>query len=148
MRSPAARLLMVMLAMCVGIQSTASAMGMRCTKAGMSLHAMPAGMHHGGQAPHVMELGDAGMPPSGMAPYGHHGDLKTSKGAKGTLGGLVCSCGAACAMAGCIGPGPAFASSSVIGVYPTTRAEFAIQEHVSALRAAHGLDLIRPPSRS
>lgn len=143
MRSPAARLLMVMLAMCVGIQSTASAMGMRCTKAGMSLHAMPAGMHHGGQAPHVMGLGDAGT-----APYGHHDDAKTSKGAKGTLGGLVCPCGAACAMAGCIGTGPAFGSSSVIGVYPTTRAEFAIQEHVSAPRAAHGLDLIRPPSRS
>ncbi len=141
MRLPAVQFLILVVAMCVGLQSTAVAMGMSCAQPGSSSQAMPADLHHGDHAAAMHEQG-MDMSDAGMTHHGHHGAEQTA------LDDLVCQCGDACVMASCIGGAPGIASSGITVINATTLIARAIPEPVTAPRSAHGLDLIRPPSRS
>lgn len=147
MRLSAFRLFVLLIAWCVGFQSTAIAMGMRCAhgKSAMSEMgaAMPAGMHHSGM---VMPMDQA----SPSAHQHHHmgADAKASTDAKTSTAKVGCQCGCNCTTVGCVGGGPGIASLSSSRFFAAVPTAFPLQEALSGLRSAHGLDLIRPPSKS
>lgn len=147
MRAPAFRLFILLIAWCVGFQSTASAMGMRCAHGRAatmeSSSAMPAGMHHAGMA----------MPMSAAASSAHEhhhmgGHSKPWPEAKAESGKVGCYCGCNCATVGCVGSGAGIASLTSSHIFAAPPPAFRLHEASPGLRAAHGLDLIRPPSKS
>jgi hypothetical protein len=147
MRLYAFRLFVLLIAWCVGFQSTATAMGTRCAhgKAAMAEMdaAMPAGMHHAGMA----------MPMDQASPsdHRHHhmgADAKTATDAKTSATKVGCQCGCNCTTVGCVSGGPGIASLSSTHFFAAALAAFPLHEAPSSLRSAHGLDLIRPPSKS
>ena len=144
MRLSAFRLFVLLIAWCVGFQSTATAMGMRCAhgKTAMSEMdaAMPAGMHHGGM---VMPMDQA--TPSAHQHHHMGVDAQTSTDAKTSTAKVGCQCGCNCTTVGCVGGGPGIASLSSSHFFAAAPAVFPLQEALSDLRSAHGLDLIRPP---
>lgn len=147
MRLSAFRLFVLLLAWCVGFQSTALATGMRCAHAQAakveSGQAMPASMHHAGMA---MPMDD-----SHRSAHQHHhmgGDAPNSPDHPAKAAKVGCECGCNCATVGCVGGGPGIAAMTSGGVFLAAPAAFLLQEAPSSLRAAHGLDLIRPPSKS
>ncbi len=154
MRSSAVHFLILLIALCVGLQSTASATGMACAKLGSIEPATSAEMRHGDHSaamhkhdmhmPMNMDMG-MGMGDDGMTHHGHHGAVPNVTVA---IDDLVCHCGAACAMASCTGSAPGMTSSGIAVVHSAALIALAIPEPVTAPRSAHGLDLIRPPSRS
>lgn len=147
MHLSAFRLFVLLIAWCVGFQSTATAMGMRCAhgKTAMSESgaAMPAGMHHAGMA---MPMGEA----SPVAHPHHHmgSDTQLAPDAKASTAKIGCQCGCNCATVGCVGGGPGIVNLSSTRIDAAAPAAFSLQEAPSSLRSAHGLDLIRPPSMS
>jgi len=147
MRPSAFRLFVLLLAWCVGFQSTAVATGMRCAHGQAAMTesgaAMPAGMHHAGM---VMPMDDAD--PSAHEHHHMGGDSKASPDAPAKVTKIGCECGCNCATVGCVGGGPGIAGLTSSGVFTAAPAAFVLQEAPSSLRAAHGLDLIRPPSKS
>lgn len=145
MRRPFFQLLILLLGLCVGVQSTASAMGMRCAQAMGSDEAMPAGMHHGGH--HAAKMMDT----AGTSQHAHHGAGMKSKSPLDTktgIGSLGCKCGCNCVSAGCTSSGAGIAGMPAAGFFEAAPAAFFVHEHFTGLRSAHGLDLIRPPSKS
>lgn len=145
MHLSAFRLFVLLIAWCVGFQSTAAAMGTRCAhgQAAMSEMGatMPAGMHHSGSA----------MDQISPSAHQHHhmgADAKPSTDAKTSTSKVGCQCGCICATVACGGGGPGIASFSSSGFFAAAPAAFPLQEALSGLRSAHGLDLIRPPSKS
>ena len=147
MHLSAFRLFVLLIAWCVGFQSTATAVGMRCTHGGTATTepnaAMPAGMHHAGMA----------MPMHHASQSEHHAhhtgtDAKASPDAKASVAKLGCQCGCYCATVGCVSGGPGIASLTSSSFFAAAPTAFPLQEAHSGLRSAHGLDLIRPPSRS
>ncbi len=147
MRLSAFRLFVLLIAWCVGFQSTALASGMRCAhgQAAMtpSNAAMPAGMHHAGMQ---MPMDDAH--PSAHQHHHMGGDTRPSPDDPAKVTKVGCECGCNCATVGCVGGGPGIAAMMSSGVFLAAPAAFLLQEAPSSLRAAHGLDLIRPPSKS
>lgn len=141
------RLFVLLIAWCVGFQSTATAAGMHCAHGPMAMTesnaAMPAGMHHAGMA---MSMDDA----LATKHHRHHSgvDAKASSDAQSVAAKVGCPCGCICASAGCVGGGPGIASVTSSSSFAAAPAAFPLQEAHSGLRAAHGLDLIRPPSKS
>lgn len=144
MRLSAFRLFVLLISWCVGFQSTATAMGMPCAHGQMAMSesgaSMPAGMHHAGMA---MPMHDA------------HQDHDMGGGTKSLLPAdkanvakVGCQCGCNCVTVGCVGGGPGIVSLMSSSFFAAAPAAFPLQEAHSGLRAAHGLDLIRPPSKS
>lgn len=147
MHLSAFRLFVLLLAWCVGFQSTATAMGMRCAHGRAAMTepnaAMPAGTHHAGVA--------MPMDHADPAVHQHHHmgvDAKASPDAKTNVAKVGCQCGCLCTTVGCVGSGPGIASLTSSSFFAAASAAFPLQEAHSGLRAAHGLDLIRPPSKS
>ena len=145
MHQSAFRLFVLLIAWCVGFQSTATAMGMRCAHGQTAMTepnaAMPAGLHHAGMA----------MPMDDHSAHQHHdmgADTKASPDAKAGVAKVGCQCGCNCMTVGCVGGGPGIASLTSSSFFAAAPAAFPLQEAHSGLRAAHGLDLIRPPSKS
>lgn len=147
MRPSAFRLFVLLIAWCVGFQSTATAMGMRCAHGKMAVSessaAMPAGMHHGGMA----------MPMDQASPAAHqHHHMGSGTGpaadAKVSTSKIGCQCGCNCMTVGCAGGGPGIVSLSATRFFVAAPVAFPLHEAPSRLRSAHGLDLIRPPSMS
>lgn len=145
MRPPLVRLLIVLLAWCVGFQSTAAAAGMRCSHEADSTTvagAMPAGMHHG-----------AGMKMDQAAadPHAHHragAQAKAPGEVKTGIATLGCECGCNCASVGCVVSGLGIVGVNLDSFFDVMPARFVVQHAQNGLRMAHGLDLIRPPSKS
>lgn len=147
MRPSAFRLFVLLIAWCVGFQSTATATGMRCAhgKAAMSESGspMPAGMHHGGMA--------MPMDKASPAAHQHHhmgSDTTLAPDVKISTAKIGCERGCNCMTVGCVGSGPGIASLSSTRFFAAAPAAFPLQEAPSSLCSAHGLDLIRPPSKS
>lgn len=147
MRLSAFRLFALLIAWCVGFQSTATAMGMPCAHGRMTMTepnaAMPAGMHHAGMT--------MPMDHTDPAVHQHHhmgADAKTTTDAKVSAAKVGCQCGCSCATIGCVSGGPGIASLTSSSFFAAAPAAFPLQEAHSGLRSAHGLDLIRPPSKS
>lgn len=140
MRRPFSLLLLALLAWCIGLQPVALAMGARCAHASGTeqVGATPSDAHamhqmhdmsgHEGHAQHAASDGVV----SDSADAGAHG----------------CQCGCNCAMPGCMGSAPALGPVNSSALVSNLTAIHAASESLSRLRAAHGLDLIRPPSKS
>lgn len=142
MRRHTFHVMLLLLAWSVGFQPVAEAMGGRCAQsgaAGMSMQdaapSNPHAMHsmsdvsgHEGHTRHVS---------SGEAPVD---DMK--------MGGHGCQCGCSCAMPGCLGAAPGIAAVSSVRTFGDPDSKVVTLEVAAELRAAHGLDLIRPPSKS
>jgi len=142
MRLSPFHLFVVLIAWCVGFQSTAAAMGMRCAHGKMemseSLVAMPAGIHHAGMAMNHAE--PAADQHHHMGPDAKSADTNTGAAKIG------CQCGCACTTIGCVGGGPGMVSLGANSFILAAPAVFTLQKARSGLRSAHRLDLLRPPS--
>lgn len=146
MRRHVIQILILLLSLCVGIQSTASATGMRCASPMGSDSAMPTEMHHGGHDAGAMVMDDASA-----SHHEHHGSgmqSKSSDDAKTGIASLGCQCGCNCISAGCTSSGSGIAGLCTASFFETAPATFPLHEFPASLRSAHGLDLIRPPSKS
>lgn len=143
MRSPVTRLLMLLVAMLVGLQSMASAMGMRCTMGDAASNSTTEDAHRGHSmgGHHAM----TGMDHGSVAAHAHHDGGQGSSNAEGSP---FCECGPACVMASCLGSGPGLVSVLTAQLATAPMPAFQGQQPVSAPHAAHGLDLFRPPSKS
>ena len=140
MRRPLSYLLLVLLSGCLGFQPVALALGARCAHGSwtemrdavpnnvQSMHEMHDMSGHKGHGQHVRGAGDASDSPQA----GLHG----------------CECGCDCAMPGCLGNAPALAQMNSSPLISASAAVDVYPESLSRLRPAHGLDLIRPPSKS
>jgi hypothetical protein len=147
MHRSAFRLFVLLLAWCVGFQSTAVAIEMPCAQGQAAMMesdaAMPASTHDGGMS---MSMDHAHPSAQQHHPMGDDSQTSPDDPAKVTKAG--CGCGCNCLAVGCVGGGPGIADLTSNGVFPAAPAAFVLQEALSSLRAAHVLDLIRPPSRS
>lgn len=143
---PFFRLLIGLLVWCVGFQSVAAVAGVRCSHAAgpaAMAHDMPAGMHHSAG----MQMDHA----AADAHAHHHADAQAATSpddAKTGLAMLGCECGCNCASMGCVVNGLGIAGFSAGSAFDVPPARFSGQQPQAGLRAAHGLDLIRPPSKS
>ena len=146
MQLPLFRLLIALLAWCVGFQSVAAVTSARCSHAAdaaaMALD-MPASMDHGAGMQMDHAVADAHAH--------HHAGAQTAKppgDVKTGLATLGCECGGNCASMGCVVNGLGIAGFSTGSALVVPLASFSGQQPLVGLRPAHGLDLIRPPSRS
>ncbi len=140
MHRPSSYLLLTLLAMCIGFQPVALGLEARCAHAAATqqvvatsddahaLHQMQGMSGHEGHAQHATNDGNA----------------EDSR----KVGTQACDCGCNCAMPGCLGSAPALGPMNSSSLVSDSTAIYAAPESLSRLRAAHGLDLIRPPSRS
>ena len=144
MRRPLSTLVSLLLAWCIGFQPVAQAMGVRCLHGSgspsavvaeaddaHSMHVTHAVQDMVGHEGHALHMADAMS--SDEAPD------RDSKG---------CDCGCTCAMPGCLGSVPAVCPTSTHPLVSVSTAVHPSAEFLSRPRAAHGLDLIRPPSKS
>lgn len=104
------------------------------------------GMSHAGMshAHHATK----GMQTPVSADHDHSGMQHHASGMDGPFGDLVCKCGPGCTMASCVGTGPGLAGAPLHHVVHAALSAYESAAPASAPRAAHGLDLIRPPSKS
>lgn len=141
MRRPFSCLTLILLAWCIGFQPIALAMGVRCTH-GDGSPAPVAAMADDAHAMHAMG-GHEGH-------SGHAQDVVGTQDASGAskAGAPACDCGCDCALPGCLGSAPAMGPTSSGPLVSASGTIRPAPESRSRLRAAHGLDLIRPPSKS
>lgn len=141
MRRPFPVFLLALLAWCIGFQSVA--LGARCADGSRTgqLGAAPDGAHAAHAALQAQDMSDhdgcvqhlaSDMDPSGSAADETHG----------------CECGSYCAMPGCMGSASASGPVNPGALVCASTAIDAASESPARLHAAHGLDLIRPPSKS
>lgn len=140
MRRHSFHAVLLLLAWCIGFQPVAQAMGARCAHSSATAKAALAVGSPDEHAMHRMH-----------AVSGHEGHTQmaaqmSEKGEK-TAGGR-CQCGCNCAMPGCVGSAPGIATLTSMRSFGDSSGHFRSHEMASHLRAAHGLDLIRPPSTS
>ena len=136
MRNRTFHVLILLLAWCVGFQSTVSAMGVPCPHAGERGEAH----HHHGH--------DAGASDEVSAQASHHEHSGHGSQASPSAATGISSLGCHCSGVGCVSSGPGIASLFTTPYFETAPAFFDLQEDLAGLRVAHGLDLIRPPSKS
>lgn len=141
MRRARSCLLPVLLAWCIGFQPIAQAMGARCLHDGGSSAPVVA-MADDAHAMHAL-AGDAGH-----EAHARHDASAEDAGGTAKAGASACECGCDCAMPGCLGSAPVMGPTSPDPPLAASRAIPPAGESRSRLRAAHGLDLIRPPSTS
>ncbi len=124
----------LLLVFCIGFQPFAQAMGGRCMAGGDPMVSAVQGMDHDAHAGHQMQ---------GMSEHQEHQTTAVADSAADR-----CHCGSSCVMPGCIGVAAVIATT----VFPQWFAQFpdtySSRQEAPQPRAAHGLDLIRPPSRS
>jgi hypothetical protein len=143
MRRPYSHVLLALLAWCIGFQPVALALGTRCMHGSETeqVAAMPGDAH----AMHAMhQMHDI----SGHEGHGQHASGDSDATGDPKAGAQGCECGCNCAMPGCLGSAPALGPMSSSPLISDSSSDHATPESLSRLRAAHGLDLIRPPSKS
>lgn len=85
------------------------------------------------------------------AQHAHHGSgmqAKSPTDVKTGIDSLGCQCGCSCISAGCASSGSGIASLNPTGFFETAPTVFPLHEYPASLRTAHGIELIRPPSKS
>ena len=144
MRRAPYSILMLLLALCVGFQSTASAVAKRCPHDTAAPAAGPTNLqgsaHHDHAAMTMDTIGREHHAGHGMASAADHSTF-----ASGHTG---CDCGAQCASLDCVVQVPGIVSLAVSRQLEMAPPLFALPAQNLHPRAAHARDLIRPPSRS
>ena len=148
MRLTGFRLLVLLISWCVGIQSTAMAMGARCAHGQMPQgheHAemMSGGMHHAGMMRSTQEA-------SPDLHQHHQVNASATQAALSAEVGLMdgCQCGCNCESIGCVIGGLGIARAISNHCYVPAAEPFSRKAPKLDQRAAHNLELIRPPSKS
>lgn len=138
MRKPGFHFLILLLAGCVGFQSTVTAMGVPCPHAGDRGEAH----HHHGHGHDA----DAVDEMAAQASHHEHSEHRCNSAPGAATG--ISSLGCHCSGVGCVSSGPGIASLTTTPFFEMAPAVFDRQEDPAGLRVAHCLDLIRPPSMS
>ena len=115
----------------------AQAMGGHCQHASATaeVHAHPA-------------MSDVSMQGSDRHAHHHHAGMDHAQHTPAKSTAIGCSCACACGMAGCVGSSAGITSAvGAMSLTPLSDIRALLPSTV-ALRAARGLDLIRPPSKS
>ncbi|SEQ17907.1 hypothetical protein SAMN04488038_104194 [Solimonas aquatica] len=130
----------LLLIWCIGFQPVAQAMGMHGVLSGKAK-----------TAAQVMALSDVG-PHEMHAMHGMHGQkchMEKSAATKAQAPtASSCQCGGHCVMPGCVGTVAAIAPMTFTRAFDRFTDSYAVAEVPVRPLAAHGLDLIRPPSKS
>lgn len=137
MRLPLFRFFAILLAGCVAVQPVAQAMGACCVQARTSDRADPVRAAAGLEPMHAAEHHVHPHHPPAMATSATQPDPVPSGS---------CACG--CDMAGCAGAASGLAARASTHAPMPSPAVYPETDPASRPRAAHGRDLIRPPSSS